>query len=96
MGGGVERLIPAPRLYGGQALRGKNGRSGNDVVAYGELGRATTKGRPYGGRGGRVMPPSLEAMIRSPLRGERGRRGMMLEREGRFPNRRYGGGWSNG
>ena len=28
--------------------------------------------------------------------GKRGRRGMMWEGEGRFENRLYGGGWSNG
>ena len=32
-------------------LRGKNGRSGNDVVAYGEWGRATTRVAPTGGGG---------------------------------------------
>ena len=41
-------------------LRGKNGRSGNDVVAYGEWGRATTRVAPTGERhdvGGRRAVP---------------------------------------
>ena len=38
------------RRYGGQAQRGKNGRSGNDVVAYEEWGRATTRDAATGER----------------------------------------------
>ena len=35
------------------------------------MGTGDHKGRPYGGRDERVMPPSLEAMIGTSLRGER-------------------------
>ena len=47
----------ANRSYGeglDSRLLGDNGRSGNDVVAYGAWGTGDHKGCPYGGRDGEV------------------------------------------
>ena len=41
------------------------------MVAYEGMGTGDHEGRPYGEIDERVMPPSLEAMIGSPLGGER-------------------------
>ena len=55
-----------------------------------------TGGRLCAGITGGGLDDREGRRLGSPLRGERGRRGMMLEGEGRFANRRYGRGWLNG
>ena len=48
-------------------------------------------GRLFAGITGGGLDDREGRRLGSPLRGERGRREMMLEGEGRFPNRPYGG-----